>query len=155
MTDQKEYLSKERYGELVKELDHLKKVKRKEVAEDLEYAKALGDLSENAEYHEARDNQAAVEDRINRLEAIIGHAEIVELHHTEAVGIGSTVTVQQEGAKGAHKFQVVGSEEANIGLGKISLHSPIGEAMAGKRKGEAFSFLSPKGKMTYKIVDIV
>lgn len=154
MTDQKEYLSKERYDELVKELDHLKKVKRKEVAEDLEYAKALGDLSENAEYHEARDNQAAVEDRINRLEAIISHAEIVELHHTEAVGIGSTVTVQQEGAKGAHKFQVVGSEEANIALGKISLHSPIGEAMAGKRKGETFSFLSPKGKMTYKIVDI-
>lgn len=154
MTDQKEYLSKERYEELVKELDHLKKVKRKEVAEDLEYAKALGDLSENAEYHEARDNQAAVEDRINRLEAIISHAEIVELHHTESVGIGSTVTVQQDGVKGAHKFQVVGSEEANIGLGKISLQSPIGEAMAGKRKGEAFSFSTPKGKMTYKIVDI-
>jgi len=154
MTDQKEYLSKERYEELVKELDHLKKVKRKEVAEDLEYAKALGDLSENAEYHEARDNQAAVEDRINRLEAIIGHAEIVELHHTEAVGIGSTVTVQQDGTKGAHKFQVVGSEEANIALGKISLHSPIGAAMAGKRKGESFTFLSPKGKMTYKVVDI-
>jgi len=154
MTDQKEYLSKERFDELVKELDHLKKVKRKEVAEDLEYAKALGDLSENAEYHEARDNQASVEDRINRLETIIAHAEIVELRHTEAVVIGSTVTVQQDGVKGAHKFQVVGSEEANIALGKISLHSPIGEAMAGKRKGEAFSFTSPKGKMTYKIIDI-
>ena len=154
MTDQKEYLTKERYDELVKELDYLKKVKRKEVAEDLEYAKALGDLSENAEYHEARDTQAATEDRIIKLENILTHAEIMTLHHTEVVGIGSTVTVLQEGTKGAHKFEIVGSEEANISHGKISLHSPIGAAMIGKKKGESFAFLSPKGKMTYKIIDI-
>lgn len=152
--DQKEYLTQERYNELVAELDTLKKIKRKEVAEDLEYAKSLGDLSENAEYHEARETQASIEDRIAKLENIISHAEIMSLRHTDAVGIGSTVTVQKEGDKKTVKFEVVGSEETDISQGKISLHSPIGEAMVGKRKGDVFSFLSPKGKMSYKVIDI-
>ena len=154
MPDSKQYLTKEKFDELQKELDGLKKVKRKEIAESLEYAKSLGDLSENAEYHEAREDQAALEDRIAKLENILSTAEIMSFHHTEAVGIGSTVVVQKEGEKSSHKFEVVGSEEANITAGKISLHSPLGEAMAGKRKGEAFSFLSPKGTMSYKIVEI-
>ena len=154
MPDSKQYLTKEKFDELQKELDGLKKVKRKEIAESLEYAKSLGDLSENAEYHEAREDQAALEDRIAKLENILSTAEIMALHHTEAVGIGSTVVVQKDGEKSSHKFEVVGSEEANITAGKISLHSPLGEAMAGKRKGEAFSFLSPKGTMSYKIVEI-
>ncbi len=154
MPDSKQYLTKEKFEELQKELDGLKKVKRKEVAESLEYAKSLGDLSENAEYHEAREDQAALEDRIAKLENILSTAEIMSFHHTEAVGIGSTVVVQKDGEKSSHKFEVVGSEEANISVGKISLHSPLGEAMAGKRKGESFSFLSPKGTMSYKIVEI-
>jgi len=86
-----EYLTKEKYEELVMELDNLKKVKRKEVAESLEYAKSLGDLSENAEYQEAREWQANIEDRIAKLESILKTAEIVSNYHGDTAGIGSTV----------------------------------------------------------------
>ncbi len=154
MADQKEYLTKEKYEELQKELEFLRKTKRKEVAEDLEYAKSLGDLSENAEYHEARETQAEVEDRIMKIEAILSSAEIMAAHHTEVVGIGSTVTIVREGTSEPLKISVVGSEEADVKKGKISLHSPLGEAMIGKKKGETFSFTSPKGKMTYTITNI-
>lgn len=150
----KEYLTQEKYDELVKELEYLKKVKRKEVAEDLEYAKALGDLSENAEYNEARELQASTEDRISKLDMMLKNAVIMTLHHTDAVGIGSTVVLQREGEKETRKFEIVGSEEADVLSGKLSIHSPLGEAMVGKKKGEVFSFVSPKGKMNYKIVDI-
>lgn len=155
MVDQKEYLTQEKFDELNKELEHLRKVKRKEVAEDLEYAKALGDLSENAEYHEARELQASIEDRIFKLENMLKNAVIMSLHHSEAVGIGSSVVVQRDGDKKEHKFEIVGSEEADVSQGKLSIHSPLGEAMVGKKKGEVFSFNSPKGKMSYKIIDIV
>ncbi len=154
MVDQNEYLTQEKYDELNAELDHLRKVKRKEVAEDLEYAKALGDLSENAEYHEARDLQASIEDRILKLENMLKTAVIMSFHHSDAVGIGSTVVIQKEGDKTTHKFEIVGSEEADITQGKLSIHSPLGEAMMKKKKNEIFSFLSPKGKMNYKIIDI-
>jgi transcription elongation factor GreA len=158
MADEKEYLTQEKYDELSQELDQLKKVKRKEVAEDLEYAKSLGDLSENAEYHEARDLQANIEDRILKLESMLKNAVIMSIHHTDAVGIGSTVLVQREEngkSEGlAQKFEIVGSEESNIQQGKLSIHSPLGEAMMGKKKDESFSFLSPRGKMSYKIINI-
>ncbi|HEY4479641.1 MAG TPA: transcription elongation factor GreA [Candidatus Paceibacterota bacterium] len=154
MPDQKEYLSKEKHDELAKELDHLRKVRRKEVAEDLEYAKSLGDLSENAEYHEARELQANIEDRIQKLENILQNAEIMQLHHTEAVGIGSTVVVSRDTDGKEHKFEIVGSEEADVSSGKLSIHSPLGEAMLGKRKSESFSFKSPRGVMKYKVVNI-
>src|SRR3989344_210105 len=154
MPDQKEYLSKQKFQELREELEHLKKVKRKEVAEDLEYAKSLGDLSENAEYHEARELQASIEDRILKLENILSSAVIMTLHHSEVVGIGSTVVVEREGDNKRHKFEMVGSEESDVASGRLSIHSPMGEAMVGKKNGETFSFMSPKGKMTYKIVNI-
>ncbi len=154
MADQKEYLTKEKFEELQKELDFLRKTKRKEVAEQLEYSKSLGDLSENAEYHEARETQAEVEDRIAKLESMLNTAEIMSTRHTDSVGIGSIVSIQKDGDKTTLKFSVVGSEEADIKQGKLSLHSPLGEAMIGKKKGEAFSFSSPKGKMTYKVIDI-
>ncbi|OHA15797.1 MAG: hypothetical protein A3G52_00445 [Candidatus Taylorbacteria bacterium RIFCSPLOWO2_12_FULL_43_20] len=155
MPDQKEYLSKQKFQELREELEHLKKVKRKEVAEDLEYAKSLGDLSENAEYHEARELQASIEDRILKLENILSTAVIMTLHHTEIAGIGSTVTVAKEGEeKKPFKFEMVGSEESDISAGRLSVHSPMGEAMIGRKKGDMFSFVSPKGKMNYKILEI-
>ena len=154
MSDNKEYLSQEKHVELTKELDHLRKVKRKEVAEDLEYAKSLGDLSENAEYHEARELQAGIEDRIQKLENILQNAVITSRHHTEAVGIGSTVVIEHSGDKKNHTFEIVGSEEADVSNGKLSIHSPLGEAMLGKKKGELFSFASPRGTMKYTIVNI-
>lgn len=154
MSNEKEYLTKEKYDALVEELDHLKKVKRKEIAESLEFAKALGDLSENAEYHEAREEQASVEDRINKIEHILKNTEIVTLHHSTVVDIGATVTVKKEGEKGNIVYKIVGSEEANMAEGKISFKSPLGQSMLGKKKGDTFNFTAPKGTFTYKVVEI-
>lgn len=149
-----EYLTKEKYNELVKELDNLKKVKRKEVAENLEYAKSLGDLSENAEYQEAREWQANIEDRIARLELILKSAEIVSSYHGDVVGIGSTVTIQKQNESNHKIFKIVGSEEADMSAGKLSNKSPIGAEIIGKKKGQTFSCNTPNGTVFYNIIDV-
>lgn len=154
MADEHEYLTQEKYNEFKEELEQLKTVKRKEVAENLEYAKGLGDLSENAEYHEARDMQASIEDRIRKLEMVLKSAVIVSSHSTSVVSVGSVITVQREGEKDKKTFTMVGSEEADSMSGKISAKSPFGSAVLGKKKGETFSFKTPSGTMTYKVVDI-
>lgn len=154
MPDAQEYLTREKRDELAKELEQLKTVRRKEVAEHLEYAKSLGDLAENAEYHEAREEQANVEDRIKKLETMLQTAVIMELRHTEEAGIGSTVTLKKEGGADATVYKIVGSEEANIAQGKISLHSPLGQAMFGKKRGESFVAKTPGGEVKYRVVAI-
>jgi len=147
-----EYLTKEKHGEFVKELDELKNVKRKEVAQSLEYAKSLGDLSENAEYHEARDMQAVIEDRIAKLEDLLKTAKIISDHDTNVVNVGSVVTVEKDD----HKFvyTIVGTEEADVSSNKISIKSPFGQSVLGKKKGEKFTFSAPAGELSYKVVDI-
>ncbi len=152
--DGKEYLTKEKYDELKKELDYLKTVRRKEIAESLEYARSLGDLSENAEYQEAREMQAATEERIGNLEGILQSAKIVSHRPSDTATLGSTVVIQKEGEKDTHRYQIVGLEEADILERKISHLSPLGEAMMGKKKGDTFSFMTPNGKMNYKIVSV-
>lgn len=152
--ERKEYLTKEKHTELVLELENLKKNRRKEIAESLEYAKSLGDLSENAEYQEAREMQATIEERIIKLETILKSAVIVSDRHTDTVGIGSHVSVKRQGNKDTHKYKIVGSEEANTAEGKISNRSPLGEALMGRKKGESFTFSTPKGKVEYEIVSI-
>lgn len=154
MTDQESYLSREKFEELRKELDFLKTVKRKEIAENLEYARSLGDLSENSEYQEARELQAATEERIQKLENMLKSVKIVGNNKSDFVGMGSMVIVQKEGEKETHRYQIVGSEEADMLQGKLSYQSPLGAALMEKKKGDAFSFTTPKGKMNYRIVDI-
>jgi transcription elongation factor GreA len=154
MTAAQEYLTKEKYDELARELDHLKTTRRKEIAESLEYAKSLGDLSENQEYQEARDSQAVLEDRITRLEAILKSASIVSTHDTSVVAVGSLITVEKEADRAKKSYTIVGSEEANASTGKISMFSPLGSAVLGKSKGESFSFQTPSGMMSYKVIDI-
>src|SRR3989344_7406080 len=112
MKDDHEYLTKEKHEEFQKEIEILKTSRRKEVAEALEYAKSLGDLSENAEYHEARDAQARLEDRISHLEALLKHATIVSGHETGAVAVGSVVTLQKEGGGDKKIYTIVGGEES-------------------------------------------
>jgi transcription elongation factor GreA len=151
--DNKEYLTKEKFEEFKKELAELKGVKRKEVAESLEYAKALGDLSENAEYHEARDMQAMVEDRIAKLESLLKNASIVSNKETGGmVNIGSVITVQKDDKK--FTYTIVGSEESDVVSNKISIKSPFGQAVLGKKKGEEFSYSAPNGELKYKLVDV-
>lgn len=147
-----EYLTKEKFDEFTAELAELKGKKRKEVAESLEYAKSLGDLSENAEYHEARDVQANIEDRIAKLEELLKTATIVSGKHGDSVNVGSDVTVEKDGKK--FQYTIVGSEEADASANKISIRSPFGQAILGKKKGDKFSFTAPAGELTYKITDI-
>jgi transcription elongation factor GreA len=155
MTDQQSYLTAEKFDELKKELDHLKTVRRKEVAESLEYARSLGDLSENAEYQEARDMQAAIEERIGHLEKVIKEAKIVVNDKKgDVIVLGSTVTIQKDKDKDSHTYTIVGSEEANIHEHKLSYLSPLGEALMGKTKGDEFTFETPAGKQKYKVLKV-
>jgi transcription elongation factor GreA len=155
MTDQQSYLTAEKFDELKKELDHLKTVRRKEVAESLEYARSLGDLSENAEYQEARDMQAAIEERIGHLEKVIKEAKIVAHDKKgDVIVLGSTVTIQKDKDKDSHTYTIVGSEEANIHDHKLSYLSPLGEALMGKIKTDEFTFETPAGKQKYKVLKV-
>ncbi|MBX4195453.1 transcription elongation factor GreA [Candidatus Parcubacteria bacterium] len=149
-----EYLTQSKFDEFKKELEYLKTEKRTEIAKSLEYAKSLGDLSENAEYHEARNSQAVVEDRISHLEALLKSASIVSSHSTDTVAVGTTVTLKRESDGSKKTFTIVGSEESDAAGGKISVRSPLGSAAMGKSKGESFSFETPSGTMTYKVLDI-
>lgn len=154
MADSQQYLTSEKLQEFKKELDYLINEKRKQVAENLEYAKKLGDLSENAEYHEARQIQAEVEDRIMKLENLIKTAKIVDTQHGDVTNIGSTVKVQKDGEKEVKVFKIVGSEEADMASGKLSNLSPLGSALLGKKKGEKFEFNTPKGKVSYSLISV-
>ncbi len=152
--DGKEYLTKEKFEALKVELDTLKNVKRKEIADNLEYAKSLGDLSENAEYHEARENQASTEERILTIENILNSAVIVSDYHGDTANIGSTVTIKKDGEKDGKIYHIVGSEESNMKESKLSHRSPVGEAIVGKKKGDSFTIKTNSGTVVYTIVDI-
>ena len=152
--DEKEYLTKKKYKELVDELDWLQTGRRKELAEHLREATSLGDLSENAEYHQAREDQAGVEKRIKELEVILKNAVIVKQDKFDSVDAGATVTVQKKGTTENREFQVVGTQEVDVNKNKISVISPLVQAMLGKKAGDIFSFKSPKGMQEYKVVSI-
>ena len=154
MPEEQSFLTREKFSELQKELDYLKTTRRKEIAESLEYTRSLGDLSENAEYQEAREMQAATEERIGKLESIIKSAKIVSYQKSDIVSLGSTVVIQKEAEKETHQYQIVGSEEADMREKKISYLSPLGEALMGKKKGDSFTFATPNGKMQYSIISV-
>jgi len=154
MSNETQYLTNEKFAELRKELEHLKQDRRKEVAQNLEYAKGLGDLSENAEYHQAREEQAEVEDRISRLEDLLKTAVIAKSGGTESVTVGSTVTLQKDGESKTFIYMLVGSEEADMSQGKVSNMSPLGSALLGHKEGDSIKVTTPKGIMTYKIAGI-
>ncbi len=152
--ENQQYLTKEKFQEFKKELDFLRTDRRKEVAENLEYAKKLGDLSENAEYHEARQEQAEVEDRINRLENLLKTAVLIDDQHGDVATVGSTVKIKKDGESDVRIYKIVGSEEADMLQGKVSNLSPLGSSLIGKKKGETFSFSTPKGKASYTLISI-
>ena len=149
-------VSQEKFDEMVSELEHLKTVRRTEIAKSLEYARSLGDLSENAEYQEARDLQAATEERIKRLEDLVKHAEIATdaKKKKDVVGFGSKVSIRKEGAPEVHEYTIVGSQEADMREKKLSHISPLGAALLGKKKGDEFTFETPAGRQTYTIEKI-
>ena len=157
MAEEKQYLTQEKFQEFKKELESLQTDRRKEVAENLEYAKKLGDLSENAEYQQAREEQAALEDRIRHLEQVIKTAVIVDSRHSDTVGIGKDSSASADAGTvsvGEQVYKIVGSEEADMSQNKVSNLSPLGSALIGKRAGEAFIISTPKGKIGYKLISI-
>ncbi len=154
MEKEKHYLSSEKHTELTQELDALKKVKRREIAERLEFAKSLGDLSENAEYQSAREEQADTEDRISELENILKVSEIITAKHTSQVEIGSNLVIKKKSNKEEARYQIVGPEEVNVAAGKISYLSPLGSGLMKRKKGDEVTIETPKGKVIYELISI-
>ncbi len=149
-----EYISPEGLEKLKRELEQLKTVRRREIASRLEAAKALGDLSENAEYQEAKEAQSLNEANILELEEVLRDVIVItKPAHTSSVQIGSTIEVESE--HGRETFTIVGSEEADPILGKISNESPMGRAFLGKSAGEAVAIKTPRGGETYKVRKIM
>jgi len=149
----KQYVTKERLEEFKKELEELKNIKRNEVAQRLKQAKEYGDLSENSEYAEARDEQANVETRIFELEDLLKSAVIIEKTEDNGViQVGSVVTIKK-GEK-TSVYTIVGKYEAKPEEGKISDESPLGKAFLKHKVGDSIKVTTPAGQMTYEILKI-
>ena|SRR3989338_272477 len=147
------YLSKSGLEKLKNELHDLKTKKRQEIAARLEHAKSLGDLSENAEYQETKEEQSLVENQIAELEETLRNAVIIaEGQGTDKVRIGSTVRVRSE--RGEDSYMIVGSEEASPLEGKISNESPLGKSFLGKKNGEVVEVKTPGGMVKYEVLEI-
>lgn len=147
-------ISAEGYLKLEEELNYLKNEKRPEVITALKEARALGDLSENADYDAARDEQAKVEGRIKELEYQLEHSKIVDNANKDEVSVGTTVTVLYVDDNEEEVYQIVGSLEADPFENKISNESPIGGAIMGKKVGDVIAVASPNGSYDIKIVKI-
>ncbi|CAN5726271.1 transcription elongation factor GreA [soil metagenome] len=147
------YVSKEGLAKLRDELSEMVNTRRAEVAARIHEAKQHGDITENAEYEDAKNEQAFVEGRIQSISALIKNAVVIdENHSTTHVQIGSTVEVQSQDGK--EKFTIVGSAEADPGAGKISNESPVGHALLGHKKGDQVQVSVPAGDWTYTILGI-
>ncbi len=151
MADEK-YLTEEGAAELRRELEELKSVKRPQLAAKLKEAISQGDLSENADYHDAKEQQGFLEGRILYLENLLYSAKIVSDNgaKTNVVNVGSEVTVQ-EGKESPETYTIVGAAEANTREGKISNESPLGRALMGRKVGDTVHVDAPAGQLTFKI----
>lgn len=148
-----EYITSEGLKKIKKELNELKTVRRQEIARRLEEAKMLGDLSENAEYQEAREAQAMNEQKIAELQEFIRSAILIPKHSKKGlISVGSNVEVEYNGKK--EKLLIVGSEEASPIEGKISNESPLGKALLGHKVGDEVKVSAPSGVRKYKIISV-
>ena len=155
MADSKRLLTQAGYDKLQEELDDLKINSRKEIAEKIKEARAQGDLSENAEYDAALDEQRDIEARIEEIEQILKHAEVMEDHPDDgSVSIGSHVTINEAGTDDEMEIIIVGSSEANSLKGKISNESPVGAAVMHHKAGETVTVESLEGPIQYEIIKV-
>jgi len=146
------YLTQEGLAELKKEYDELSKVRRPEVVERVSQARDQGDLSENAEYHAAREELSFIDGRIDELEELLKNVVIIEDAKGETVALGSKVTLKVNGKD--EVYSVVGEWEADPKERKISHESPLGKALIGKKVGEAVEVEAPAGKITYTVIAV-
>ncbi len=153
--DQK-YVTKEGYEKLKKELDYLKTAKRRQIAKEIDTARAHGDLSENAEYHAAKEAQSHNESRIEYLESQLGGAKIIEYEDIPAdrVYIGATVTLANIETEEEVTYTLVSEVEADIEKKRISVTSPVGRGLLGKSEGDEVTINTPGGVKVYEIVKI-
>lgn len=153
--DDEVLVTKAGLNKLKEELENLKTVRRKEIAGRLQEAISYGDLSENSEYEEAKNEQAFIEGRIIELEKKIKNARIIRDTHTKTIQIGSHVTLRQSGSrKPAEEYTIVGSTEADPFENKISNESPIGSSLIDKVAGEKVTVMTPSGELKFEIVDL-
>lgn len=149
-------MTRQGYEALMNELKHLKAVVRPQVLEAVRLAREEGDLSENAEYHGAKEKQAILEAKLRHLETQLANAEVID---TEALGgdrvvFGATVQVREADTDEEKAFRLVGADEANPQKGWISIQSPVGRALVGKQIGDTVEVRAPKGILTYEIISI-
>ena len=149
-------LTKQGYENLKKEIDYLRGDKRREVAERIRVAREFGDIAENAEYDDAKNEQALLEHRIATLEERLRNARVITKKDVakDVVSIGSKVKLRDIAAKQTFEYRIVGSAEANPAENKLSNESPVGKAIIGKKKGEVVEVAAPRGALKFKILDI-
>ena len=154
MADKRVMLTEEGYNKLVEKLNYLKSVRRIEVADRLKAAIALGDLSENSEYDDAKNEQAFMEGEILDLEAKIRNSDIIRNDGGDVVGIGTTVTIRDVEFDEQETYMIVGSTEADPDAAKISNESPVGAALLGKSVGDMVEVHAPAGILQYEVLEI-
>ena len=149
-------LTPEGFEKLKEEIEYLSTEKRREVAERIKHAREFGDISENSEYDDAKNEQMMLEHRIAQLEDRLRGARVVDAGELEKgiVGVGTKVRLKDLDANETVEYQIVGSAEANPAERKLSNESPVGRAIIGKKKGETVEVAAPRGSLKYKIVDV-
>ena len=156
MAEIKQMYTKQGYQDLVDELKYLKLTRREEIKEQIAVARGFGDLSENAEYDEARNEQAKVEARIQELEALIENAEIIDESNMDvrAISLGSVVKLYDEDFEEEITYSIVGSNQADPLEQKISDQSPIGQALMGKKAGDRVTVIAPAGEIHFRVLEV-
>ena len=149
-------LTAEGYEKLKEEIEYLSTAKRREVAERIKQAREFGDIQENSEYDDAKNEQAMLEQRIAMLEERLRNARVIAAGEvtSDVVGIGSRVRLKDLDANETIEYHIVGSAEANPAEHKLSNESPVGKAIIGRKKGETVEVTAPRGSLKFKIVDI-
>lgn len=152
----KVYMTPEGFKALEDELRNLKQVERPKIVQAIADARALGDLSENAEYHFAKDKQGLVEGRIKELEAKLSQAEVIDASNFagDSIRFGVTVTLYDLESEEEKTYKIVGIDEADIEKGLISIQSPLGRILLGKKRGDEIKFNTPGGERMYEILDV-
>ncbi len=144
------------HAAMMNEVKHLKSVERPRIVKAIEEARSHGDLSENAEYHSAKEQQGWIEARVAELEDKLSRAEVIDVTRLSGknVKFGATVTVIDEDTDEESKYQIVGEFEADVKSGKISISSPIARALIGKQEGDSVEVMTPGGGKSYEIVKV-
>ncbi|MEN8236528.1 MAG: transcription elongation factor GreA [Pseudomonadota bacterium] len=144
------------FTRLEKELSHLKKVERPDIIQAISEARAHGDLSENAEYHTARERQGFIEGRIAELEGKIGRFDVINISKLKGpkIKFGATVTLADVGNDKEIKYRIVGADESDIANGLVSISAPIARALIGKEEGDVVDVQTPKGMRSYEVLSV-